>query len=382
MSTGSGLAEVAAVLLTPSPDGSPPPGAVVGVATVDGREEVAAAGRSSADPGADLSVDARFDIASVTKVLGTTAALMRLVGERLLALDTPVRQILPTAAVGAESTVRDLLQHRAGLWEWQPLYLADDEPFAALDALPARYPPGSGFHYSDLGFMLLGRVIETVTGEALPSAFDELVFAPLALRASGFGPVSSDAVASSFGDRAEREMVLSGRPYPVRFGENGFAWREHVLVGEVNDGNCHHAFGGVAGHAGLFSTVPDLLRFALGLIDATGEATGDATPWPFEVVREFFAAGPDPGQALGFRRSATGFGGTPVTMLWHPGFTGCAVGVIPERGAAVAMATNRLLVEGEPRSTMSLWSSLLDGLDRADVLDSRSPVPTDPMRTA
>lgn len=374
MSTGSGLAEVAAALLTPSPDGSPPPGAVIGVATVDGREDVAAAGRSSADPGTELSVDARFDIASVTKVLGTTAALMRLVGERLLALDTPVRQILPTAAVGGESTVRDLLQHRAGLWEWQPLYLADDEPFAALDALPVRYPPGSGFHYSDLGFMLLGRVIETVTGEALPSAFDELVFAPLALRASGFGPTSSDAVASSFGDRAEREMVLSGRPYPVRFGENGFAWREHVLVGEVNDGNCHHVFGGVAGHAGLFSTVPDLLRFALSLIDATS--------WPFEVVREFFAAGPDPGQALGFRRSATGFGGTPVTMLWHPGFTGCAVGVIPERGAAVAMATNRLLVEGEPRSTMSLWSSLLDGLDRADVLDSRSPVPTDPMRTA
>lgn len=377
MSAGSGLAAVAADLLAPSPDGSPPPGAVLGVATVDGRAEVAAAGRSSAGPEADLSVDARFDIASVTKVLGTAAAIMRLVGERQLVLDTPVRRILPTAAVGAESTVRDLLGHRAGLWEWQPLYLAEDEPFAALDALPARYPPGSGYHYSDLGFMLLGRIIETVTGDALPSAFDELVFAPLALRASSFRQAGSDAVASSFGDRAEREMVLSGRPYPVRFGENGFAWREHVLVGEVNDGNCHHAFGGVAGHAGLFSSVPDLLRFALSLI----EAAGDATPWPFEVVQKFFAAGPDPGQALGFRRQVIGFRGKPVTMLWHPGFTGCAVGVIPELGAAVAMATNRLLVAGEPRSTMSLWRSLLDGLGRADAFDSRSPVPTDLTRT-
>jgi CubicO group peptidase (beta-lactamase class C family) len=294
----------------------------------------------------------RFDLASVSKLV-TTLAVMRLRASGALDLDAPVRSLLPKFAGGAKDavTVRSLLLHRAGLWEWWPLYAdAEDGPgvvgdpaaaIARAAALPLRYRPDSGRHYSDLGFQLLGAIVTAVHGADLRTAVASLVTEPLGLRETGYGPVAvgvdatSGVAVTSRGDSWERQMIATGEPYPVPVRTTPVS-RSHWLRGEVNDGNAHHAFGGAAGHAGIFSTAGDTARIGAVLF-------GGHPDWPPSVVAEFSAAGPDPEQALGWRRTeAVTAGGTTVTVLGHPGFTGTELSVAPSLGVSWALLTNRL----------------------------------------
>ncbi|MGH3382931.1 MAG: serine hydrolase domain-containing protein [Actinoallomurus sp.] len=281
-----------------------------------------------------------FDLASVSKIV-TTLAIMRLRASGALDLDAPVRSVLPAFQGGAKDavTVRSLLLHRGGLWEWWPLYAdADDGPAVLRDpaaavaraaALPLRYRPDSSRRYSDLGFQLLGAIVSAVHGSDLPTAVASLVTGPLGLTRTGYGPVDPSAAAvTSHGDAWERQMIATGRPYPVRTMPQT---RTRWLRGEANDGNAHHAFGGAAGHAGIFSTADETARLGAVMF-------GEHALWPPPVVAEFSAAGPDPEQALGWRRASTG----GVTVLRHPGFTGTEVSVAPSRGLAWALLTNRL----------------------------------------
>ncbi|MEX1077973.1 MAG: serine hydrolase domain-containing protein [Homoserinimonas sp.] len=334
-------------------------GVVLGISIRGERTVVASGQATTVTP---MTADTLFDLASVTKVAATTTALMVLVSRGELTLDTRVSALLPGFAGSADSTVRDLLHHRAGLWEWQPLYLApgvNDDANAVIDSIEPRYQPGSSFHYSDLGFMYLGRIVETVTGRGLADAITDLVLKPLQLNDTTFRPDASSErpiAAGSYGDRAERAMVATGQPYPVRWSDAGFTWREHELVGEANDGNCFHALGGVAGHAGLFSTVDDLLDLA-GVLGGDGSA-----PWTSSVAQEFFAAGPDAEQALGFRRAPIELAGETHALLWHPGFTGCAIGFVPDLGLSIVLGSNRLVTrdpEGTPAPTTQLWQPLV-----------------------
>ena len=127
--------------------------------------------------------------------------------------------------------------------------------------LPIASRPGTAWCYSDLGPILAGRIVEQVTTLGLADAFRTLVAEPLGL-AARYGPIpAARAAASADSDAYEFGMVASGRPYPVPFTAGQFpGWRNRPLRGEVNDGNAAHALGGVAGHAGLFATVGDLLR--------------------------------------------------------------------------------------------------------------------------
>ena len=320
---------------------SAPPGRVVGVSRA-GRRSVAASGVAGSG-GEAVTPDTLFDLASVTKVVVTTCLLHRLAVLRELTLDDRVDRYLRWSPCPAVS-LRTLAYHRAGLWEWQPLYLTAD-PVGSLAGLPLRYSPGSGRHYSDLGFMMLGLVVEAVTGLNLREALAEIICAPLALRHLSFGPVSAPVASSSLGDAIEQRMVETGEPYPVLFEDPGFGWREAELVGEANDGNAFHAFGGVAGHAGAFAATNDLLTLLESLAggaDFWGDCGG------------VFADGPDEGQAFGWRSMTTG----SARWLWHPGFTGCAVGFVPGEGTAVAMLTNRLLAD-DPAPTEALWRDVL-----------------------
>jgi len=335
--------------------GSAPAGAVVGIASPSGRD-VAAGGRADV-AGTPVTRQTAFDIASVTKVAATTTAVLRLVSRGDVAFDDLVSRFLADAACAPQTTLRHLLQHRAGLWEWQPLYLDARDPVTAMDALPLRYAPDEGRHYSDLGFLLLGRIVAAVTGLPLDAAVRELVTAPLGLERTGYGPVVSPVASSALGDLAERRMVATGAPYPILTSRRHFAWREEEITGRANDGNCFHAFGGVAGHAGLFSTADDLLT--LGAALAASDAHSDL--WHPEAVADLFRDGPDAGQALGWRSETVHVDGAEHRMLWHPGFTGCALGVIPGAAAAVVMLGNRLLT-AEPDTTESLWRSALPAL--------------------
>ena len=377
----AGALSDAVVAIRSGPDA--PPGVCLAVSRA-GEIAVAASGVAQAfdDAGSlaapePMGLDTRTDVGSVTKVLASTTALMALTGAGKVAIDRPLGEVLPwTAAspVGA-ATLEQLLEHRAGLWEWWPLYLAAADADAALRqviALPLHHPRGEARHYSDLGFQLLGAVVTTLADTDLATAVHDLVLAPLGLHATRFGaPAPGAAVAaSSVGDRIERRMIATGEPYPVRADAGGFSgWRDHVLVGEVNDGNAFHAFGSVAGHAGLFSSARDLLTFGDALLASlTGDGVIDAT-----VARRFLQAGADPDQGFGFRRFAAA-----GTEAWgHTGFPGVAVAVMPELGASVVLVTNRLHMAGDPRPTGPMWETAL----RAAVTHVRASRPGGPRWT-
>ncbi|MGW4799299.1 serine hydrolase domain-containing protein, partial [Nonomuraea sp. NPDC004297] len=300
---------------------------------------------------APMTMDTYHDLASVTKVVATTTMLIRLVSDRLVDLDAPLSAYLPKSYEAI--TVRDLLLHRGGLWEWWPLYVQPRLP-------PPRYRPGRARHYSDLGFVLLGRIVSEVTGLRLDRALAELVTRPLGLTSTTYArPAGSQVAMSALDDRVEMTMLDTGRPYPVPYRSADFAgWRTGPVIGEVADGNAYHALDGVSGHAGLFSTVPDLLKYALAL--SRYEEYDHL--WRPEVVREFLEPGPDQQQALGFRRYPLELPGETVTVLGHPGYVGCAVGFVPGRDVALALASNRLLVEGTPVPTEELWTALLQDI--------------------
>jgi serine-type D-Ala-D-Ala carboxypeptidase len=360
------LRRTADELVAPAP--ASPAGCVLGV-DVQGVRVVVAAGSASphpAEPGqaelpeAAMHRETVHDLASVTKVVGTTTALHRLASEGQLDVDAPVVQLVPSFGGSRDTSVRDLLRHRAGLWEWQPFYLAPgaaDDPFAAVDALPLRYAPGQERHYSDVGFLTLGRVVAAAAGVPLDIAIRELVADPLGLDRLGYGPVHGDVATTALSDDTERRMVATGDPYPVLWNDDGFAWRTDPIRGVAHDGNCFHAFGGIAGHAGLFAPLDELLDVGAAL----SRADDDPLLWHPEVTAEFFAAGPDPEQALGWRRAELTVDGHRLPLLWHPGFTGTAVGFVPGRNIAVAMATNRLLA-ADPQPTASHWRHALDAL--------------------
>lgn len=303
----------------------------------------------------ELTAATSHDLASVTKAFTTTA---------LAALGVepadPVRRFLPDAP---PVSVDDLLLHRGGLWEWWPTYCdatGPDEGARLARSLPLRYAPGSGRHYSDLGFMLLGQVVEVAAGARLPDAMVELVFDPAGLARTAYGrPVGPDVAASGTGDAIEQRMLDTGEPYPVPRSPTDFTgWRRDVIAGEVADGNAFHTFGGVSGHAGLFSTVEDLLRLGAALCTSVD---GDG-PWP--VLGAYLAPGPDPGQSRGFRSWPTTVRGCTTTAYGHPGFTGTTLAILPAHRASVVLATNRLQVRGEPVPNEELWAPTLHAAHR------------------
>lgn len=353
-------AAAAAVLRIPSG----PAGVVVGVATAAGTR-VAALGAADG-AGRPVGVGTRFDVASVSKVVATTTAIQRLASDGLVNLDDPVDRYAP-GICNPSTTVSMLLRHRAGLWEWQPLYLARNpdgtstDPFDALAALPLRYRPDTVRAYSDLGFIALGRLVERVSGLSLPRAVADLVTGPLAMRETTYGPVDGDVAASAPGDGVEQEMIRTGTPYPVLYPPQDLAWRSYELVGEVNDGNCHRAFRGVSGHAGIFSTAGDLLLLGRSL----AQASERSDLWRPAITERMFDDGPDLGQAMGWRSQSVLVAGTPHRMLWHPGFTGCALGLIPGLGVSITLLSNRLLAD-TPQPTATLWATALESLGIAN----------------
>jgi CubicO group peptidase (beta-lactamase class C family) len=357
------LAELAEqVVAGTAAPGATPPAALIAV-TSDDNVDYAARGRAIDLPDRRCAITwpTWSDLGSVTKIVATTAALMTLVDAGEVALHTPVGSVLPSAAA-ANSTVADLLMHRAGLWEWWPLYatgLRGGEALELAATLPLRYPPGQARHYSDLGFVLLGELVSRVCGADLATAVTELVLGPFGLAELAFGapPVDAPTAASSYGDAIERDMIATGRPYPVPVDGDSFSgWRRHVLIGEVNDGNSFHAFGGVAGHAGMFGTASGLLRFAEQL---RASLDGDG-PIGRATTKAFATPGPDPGQAAGLRVWRSG----AQRALGHTGFPGVAFAVLPELHASAVLITNRLHARGTPPSTEDLWLHSLRAVEK------------------
>lgn len=301
-----------------------------------------------------MSVGTLFDLASVTKVMATTMAVMLLVDRGDIDVEAPVSTWLGdfTGEGRERITVRHLLTHRSGLPQWVPVYYEAEDREAAyryIRSLPLAWPVGEERHYSDLGFMLLGRLVEEVSGRTLDAFLRDELYGPLGLVRTGFrastgaatglepAPSSTSTIAAtSHGNPFERRMVhdpdfgyrIEGDP------ERWNEWRNYTLVGEVNDGNAHHAFGGVAGHAGLFSTAEEL-DVLLRLLLEEGEHSGRRL-LEARTVRAFLASTGE-GQALGWQLPEY----APEGSFGHTGFTGTFVLGMPGRRMTVVLLTNR-----------------------------------------
>ena len=284
-----------------------------------------------------------FDLASVTKVMATTMAAMILVDEQLLDFDTPVSVHLAEFAEGerAAITPRHLLTHTSGLPQWLPVYYhaaSAPEAHRYVASVPLQWPVGAERHYSDLGFMVLGRLVEQVSGLDLDRFVHERVYEPLGLSRTGFRGRLTGSVefaATSHGNPFERRMVHdSDFGYPIDGDPEAWnGWRQYTLVGEVNDGNAFHAFGGVAGHAGLFSTAAELQR----LLSVLVEPTGSDTPLVSRATVADFLREHVEGQALGWQIP----NGAPAGSFGHTGFTGTWVFASPSDQLRVVLLTNR-----------------------------------------
>lgn len=267
-----------------------------------------------------------YDLASLTKVVGTTTAVMILFDEGRIQLDAPVVTYLPEFTGGYKDsvTVRQLLEHRSGLPADRDLWRIARSPAEArqvvLDA-PLECKPGVCYIYSDLGAITLGMMVERVTGQGLDVFLHERVFAPLGMVNTFFKP--ADSVKS----HVAPTEVSPPRGYP--------------LQGEVHDENAY-ALGGVAGHAGLFSTASDLSIFAQMILEG-GEYKGvrivsDSTVKLFTTR----AAG---SRALGWAM-ADGQWGSGRFMsegsFGHVGYTGTSIWIDPDREMFVILLTNRV----------------------------------------
>ncbi len=310
-----------------------------------------------------------FDLASVTKVVATTMAMMLLVDRGKVELDAPVWRYLPDfrGAHLDSITVRHLLSHSAGLVQWQPLYYHAAnaaQTYAVIRDMPLQWGVGDARHYSDLGFMLLGYIVERVSGESLDRFLSDSLYRPLGLRSTTFNPKSHGFIefaATEQGNVYERHMVYDStfgyryRGDPTTW--NG--WRQRVLNGEVDDGNSFYANGGVAGHAGVFSTAADL-RVLLDLLNNRGSG-GRQYVRP-EVVDAFLTR--DKYQNfLGWQAPSY----LPAGSFSHTGFTGTYVAGVPQYKLSIVLLTNRQNLGTDARGYFSDVGALQQAVARAIV---------------
>ena len=321
---------------------------------------------SGAAPVSDSSL---YDLASLTKVIATTTAVMQLVERGDLTLDTRLGEHLFDWSMDwrRDVTVRQLLMHRGGLPPFRPFWqsLAGEAQYrGAIAALEPEYEPGEETVYSDIGLMTLAFLVEEITGQALDSYLYESVFRPLGMRDTWFNPPNS----------------LRRRIAPT---EIDTVYRHRHVIGEVHDENAH-ALGGVAGHAGLFSTARDLAGFAAWILAAAREGRDLARvsrPAPArdalvlsrrlaspsaEVVAQFVArADSTSSRALGWdtpsgRSSAGDYFGEGA--FGHTGFTGTSIWVDPELDLFVVLLTNRVNPTRENRKHIALRRAVHDAV--------------------
>lgn len=267
-----------------------------------------------------------YDLASLTKVVGTATAAMILYDEGRLELDAPVAKYLPAFSGGTRDdvTVRHLLTHTSGLPAGRDLRRLATSTWEARQLVmstPLTCAPGRCLVYSDLGADVLGFTVEAITGQGLDAFLMERVFTPLGMSDTHFQP------AAALRDRIAPTEVSSPRGYAIR--------------GEVHDENAW-ALGGVAGHAGLFSTAADLSLFAQMMLNR-GTFNGVRIVSDSAVAR--FTARTTGTRALGWD-TADGDGPAGVHMgeraYGHTGFTGTSLWIDPDRDLFVILLTNRV----------------------------------------
>jgi CubicO group peptidase (beta-lactamase class C family) len=305
------------------------PAAVIEVGNTADTVWNAAFGRLTYDDDASAArADTIFDLASLTKVLSTTPLVMRAIDEERLALDDRIHDRLPLwrGSDREKVTVRDLLAHCSGLTAYLPFFRdhrGRQEFERAICSLPLEYTPRAKAVYTDLGFILLGFVVEDVFGRGLQALFDNLARS-ITTEPIGFNP----------------PPMLRSRIAPTEID----AWRGRLLVGEVHDENCW-ALGGASGHAGLFGTAAAVGGFARAVLATLSADTSLGHRDTMRLFATLTADIPGSSRALGWDTMLpTSSCGTKLSprSIGHTGFTGTSLWIDPERELYIALLTNRV----------------------------------------
>mgnify|MGYP001177952167 CR=1 FL=1 len=332
-------------------------------------------GTASAEPLA--AADTLYDMASLTKVMVTLPLVLLSVQDGRLSLSDPVVDYLPELGEGTDKSTKEkikvihLLTHSSGLAAWRPYFLRGSgqaEYVRLIADEPMLGQPGEAVVYSDLGFMLLGFLLERVWQEELPSLAKRLVFDPSGMHHTGYLPLQQPAwkectiAPTEEGNRYEQNMALqyivqleaTGDPRAAEWKDmlDNFGWRQGVIRGTVHDCNAYYGLQGVSGHAGLFSTLDDAARYMA--IWTTADAPVRIDP----ILRAFSTRAQTdllaPRRAVGWEASAPGgglkqaaYGCTGGDLLsdcafGHSGFTGTSIWSDPMRRATLITLTNRV----------------------------------------
>ena len=343
-----------------------PPG-LVSATTINGIRNFSSQGlRRSLDIPAPLpmSVETSFDIASITKILFTTNLFMYLVDRSEIQISDPVCRYLPQWNTSEKSqiTVEHLLNHRSGLEPWRPLYINCDSPLDAhhwIASHPLTREVNATRIYSDLGFITLGAVLEEIFQKDLVSLLNEVLKPIFPFAHSQFAkPIDlANVAATSRGDIVEYTMVKTGDPYSIPERVDGFRnWRKNVLVGEVNDGNSFHLFSGASSHAGIFSTAEDLIQ----MCEIYLNSFSDNGLFKSSTIKQFCSPSIDPIQNLGFRNWYVQTAKGVEHVIGHTGFTGAAIGFVPDLNFGAVLLSNRLHTDEIPVKTEDVWLPFLE----------------------
>lgn len=311
----------------------------------------------TSDAGSVVAERTIYDLASLTKVVGTTTAVMILFDEGKIHLDDKVVKFIPEFTGGGRETItiRQLLEHRSGLPAGRDLWRiahTPDEARAAVLSTELFAPPGRYYEYSDLGADVLAFVVEAASGQRLDQFLDARVFTPLGMRDTRFRP----------------DAALRGRIAPTELTPP----RGYPLRGEVHDENAY-VLGGVAGHAGLFSTASDLSIFAQMLLN--GGRYRETRLIADSTVQLFTrrAAGT---RALGWDTCAGEYGCGKYmgrNAYGHTGYTGTSLWIDPDRQMFVVLLTNRVHAARARRPAKVISDVRADLADAAALAVTDSP---------
>jgi CubicO group peptidase (beta-lactamase class C family) len=313
------------------------PGGVLLVSRDNRIEFFEAYGCADLFSGAPVTKDTIYDLASLTKPLATTLAVMQLIQESRLSLDQPVVSILPRFMdpLMSQVTIRHLLSHSSGLADYRPYFLSLRQfPLNArkqkLEEQLTRERligvPGRQVLYSDLGFMILRWIIETISGKRLDNYLSEFLYHPLGLKRFFFIDLNQPACNNNI---AATELC---------------AWRNSLLKGKVHDDNAFIT-GGIEGHAGLFGSAADAGRLISALLsDYRGQSGG--LFFNANLIQAFWSRQTLSKRALGFDMPSTDDASCghffPKTGVGHLGFTGTSFWIDPEKSIFIVLLTNRV----------------------------------------
>lgn len=292
------------------------------------------------------TLDTIYDLASLTKPLVTGLLCARRVERGALELEAPVAKYLPEFARAGRvvMTIRHLLTHTSGLPAWLPLRAAtNDQRDRVLEVIAAQkleHAPGTRVLYSDLGFIVLGLLLERIDGAPLAELARSEIFEPLEVRRTFFSPEAArqteTAACEITGNAYERAMCGTAEGTAEVGG-----WREHVIWGEVHDGNAHF-LGGAAGHAGLFSTARETFALAQQFL---ATRTRLLAPETCVLFRTKMTPGLNEARSLAWQLAAspdsTAGPALPPDAFGHLGFTGTSCWLDPAHERVYVLLTNR-----------------------------------------